>query len=188
MHTMFTIALLTGGTVLAIQVLLSLIGIDKSFTDADLHISDGHSPALSGAELLSVRSIAAAAALFGATGLALDRYMPAFVAALPALLAGFGGALLNAYLTRLMLRAQSDGSLRLTGAIGAIGKVYLPVPAGQGGSGIVQLELQGRTVELRAVTRESVDLPTGTPVLVVAVDPEGETVEVVSTSSIEALS
>src|SRR5690606_39549362 len=67
MHTMFTIALLTGGTVLAIQVLLSLIGIDKSFTDADLHISDGHSPALSGAELLSVRSIAAAAALFGAT-------------------------------------------------------------------------------------------------------------------------
>jgi hypothetical protein len=38
------------------------------------------------------------------------------------------------------------------------------------------------------VTRESADLPTGAAILVVAVDPEGETVEVVSTSSIEALS
>ncbi len=188
MHTMFTIALLTGGIILAIQVLLSLVGIDRSFTDADFDVSDGHSPALSGAELLSVRSLAAAAALFGATGLALDRYMPAVVAALPALLAGFGGAVLNAYLTRFMLRAQSDGSLRLANAVGATGRVYLPVPAAEAGSGIVQFELQGRTVELRAVTREGADLPTGAAVLVVAVDPAGETVEVVSTSSIEALS
>lgn len=188
MHTMFTIALLTGGIILAIQVLLSLIGIDKTFADADLELSGGESPALSGAELLSVRSLAAAAAIFGATGIALDRYMPAVLAALPALAAGFGAAVLNAYLTRLMLRAQSDGSLRLANAVGATGTVYLAVPGADQGTGIVQLELQGRTVELRARTREADGLATGAAVLVVAVDPEGETVEVVSTSSIEALS
>jgi hypothetical protein len=188
MHTMFTIALLTGGIILAIQVVLSLIGIDKSFADADLDASGGESPVLSGAELLSVRSMAAAAAVFGATGLALERFIPAFIAAMPALIAGFGAAVLNAYLTRLMLRVQSDGSLRLADAIGATGTVYLPVPGSNAGAGIVQFALQGRTVELRAVTRESAALPTGTPVLVVSVDPAGETVEVVSTSSIEALS
>lgn|SRR5512138_95971 len=188
MHTMFTIALLTGGIILGIQVLLSLVGIDKSFADVDLDVSDGGSHGLSGAELLSVRSLAAAAAIFGATGLALDRYMPGVLAALPALVAGFGAAVLNAYLTRLMLRAQSDGSLRLANAVGATGRVYLPVPAAGEGTGLVQFELQGRTVELSARTRESAVLPTGTSVLVVAVDPAGETVEVVPTSSIEALS
>lgn len=187
MHTVFIVCLLTGGVVLALQVVLGIFGIDDSFTDADVALATGESPMVSGAELLSVRSIAAAAAVFGATGLALDPHMPPLLAAVPSVVAGFAAAALNAYLTRLMLRAQSDGSLQLANAVGATGTVYLPVPGGEAGTGLVQFTLQGRTVELRATTREPAGLATGVPVLVIAVDPERETVEVVSTSSIEAL-
>jgi len=40
-------------------------------------------------------------------------------------------------------------------------------------------------VELRAVTRDSQDLPTGAPVVVISVQDDGETVEVVPPSTLE---
>ncbi len=188
MHALFIVCLLAGAVVLAAQVLFGAFGMDTHLPDVDASGVPGGSPLVAGAELLSVRSVSAAAAVFGATGMALEPHMPALLAGVLALPAGYAAAAANAYLNRLILRAQSDGSLRLSGAVGVTGRVYLPVPKANEGSGLVQLTLQGRTVELRAVTREASELATGAAVFVVAVDPERETVEVVSTSSIEALS
>lgn len=188
MDTLFMICLVAGVAVLLLQVLLGLIGMHVQVPDALVPVDVGGSPLSAGAELLSVRSVAAAAAVFGATGLALEPRVSTPLAVALAIPAGFSAAVLNAFLNRLILRAQSDGSLRLDNAVGAAGTVYLPVPGKNQGAGLVQLTLQGRIVELRATTREASDLPTGASVFIVAVDPESETVEVVSTSSIEALS
>jgi hypothetical protein len=71
------------------------------------------------------------------------------------------------------------GNLRLENAAGQIGTIYLPVPGANAGTGLVQFPLQGRTVELRAFTREQDTLNTGSAVLVISVDPETETAEVI---------
>jgi hypothetical protein len=86
-----------------------------------------------------------------------------------------------------MFRAESSGNLRLESAGGQLGTVYLPVPGANTGTGLVQFTLQGRTVELRAYTREPDALATGSAVLVISVDPETETAEVISTTNIEGL-
>jgi len=194
MQTLFLFCLAIGGLVLVLQVALGMFGFDADtpeldLPDADLPDADvgASSPSLA-LELLSVRSISAALAVFGAVGLWLDGFMVAPLAAVLALGPALAAAVLSAWLQRLMLRAESSGSLRLDGAVGALGTVYVPVPGGNSGTGVVQFPLQGRTIELRARTLDDDPLPAGARVLVISVDPETETIEVVSTTSIEGLS
>ena len=209
MHSVFLFSLLIGGAVLALQIILSLVGFDTDVADLDLDLdldleapdaADvtgavaapegdlGGSDAAAGLDLLGIRSISAGLATFGAAGLLLEpllfSWLAAILAVIPAGLAMVG----TAYLTLLMLRLESDGSIQLENAVGTVGTVYLTVPLEQTGaesSGLVHLTVQGRTIEVRAITRGGVALPTGSSVVVVAA--EGDTVEVVSTPVIEGV-
>jgi hypothetical protein len=187
MLAFFLVCLVLGGAVLALQIAAGFLGLGG---DHDLffgHHDVGGSDVGEGLQLLSVRSIAAALAAYGASGLWLATFMPGWAAVLVAAVPGFLAALGTAYLMGSLTRLESDGSLRLEEAVGATGQVYLTVPADQTGTGLVQFPLQGRSVELKAVTREKEALKTGVSVLVISVDPENETVEVVSTSNVEGL-
>jgi hypothetical protein len=183
MDTVFAFSMVIGGLVLAAQIVLSLFGL---VGDAPEMVDDvdGASGALN---LVSVRALAAAAVFFGAAGTMLSARMPTWAAAVLALVPAFAAAAGTAYLTRAMFRAETSGNLRLENAAGQIGTIYLQVPGGNAGTGLVQFALQGRTVELRAYTRDPETLSTGSAVLVVSVDPETETAEVISTTSIEGL-
>jgi hypothetical protein len=186
MQSLFLVCLAVGGIALALQIVLALVGVGE---DA-LHLGQldvGGSGVHDGLDLLSVRSLAAALAVFGAAGLWLNGWMPGWLAAGAATLPAFLAAAGTAYLMRVMIGMESDGSLRLEEAVGATGQVYLTIPPEQGGTGLVHFPLQGRSVEIRAVTREKDALPTGASVLVISVDAETETVEVVATSNVEGL-
>jgi hypothetical protein len=187
METFFLVCVALGGAVLVIQVVLSLLGMVAHLPDAIDDVAHGGG-ALHALDLLSVRAVSAAAVVFGATGMGLSQLLPPVLAAVSAAPLGLFAAVVTAYVTRLMLRLESDGSLRLDGAVGQQGTVYLPVPGAGAGTGLVQFPLQGRTVELRAFTRDPGGLPTGSSVFVISVDLENETVEVVSTSSVEGIS
>jgi hypothetical protein len=186
MQSLFLVCLAVGGVVLALQMALALLGLGEDALHVGHH-DVGGSGVHDGLDLLSVRSLAAALAVFGAVGLWLSGWMPGWLAAGAATLPAFLAAAGTAYLMRMMVRMESDGSLRLEEAVGATGQVYLTIPPEQGGTGLVQFALQGRSVELRALTREKDPLPTGSSVLVISVDAETETVEVVSTSNVEGL-
>jgi hypothetical protein len=186
MLQLFLVCLVVGAVLLVAQIVFGLFGLGADAPDVGGH-SAGAGVA-GGLDLLSVRSIAAAATAFGATGLVLAGSVPAPVAAAVALLPAAGAAAGTAWLTRAMLRLESDGSIRLEDAGGQIGTVYTPIPGNQQGTGLVQFALQGRTIELTARTRDGADLPTGTSVLVVSVDPETETAEVIATPLLEGLS
>jgi len=69
---------------------------------------------------------------------------------------------------KMMYRLKADGTVRVADSVGATGTVYLRVPANRSGPGKVTLNLQNRTVELEAYTAGE-ELPTGTPIRVVAV-------------------
>jgi hypothetical protein len=183
MYTVFVFCMGIGGLVLLAQIVLSLAGLAGDVPD----VVDDVAGASGGLNLLSVRTLAAGTVMFGAAGLVLSGTLPVWVATPLAMLPGFAAAWLTAYLTRLMFRAESSGSLRLDDAAGQLGTVYLPVPAAHSGTGLVQFTLQGRTVELRAYTRGPDALATGSAVLVVSVDTETETAEVISTTQIEGL-
>jgi hypothetical protein len=183
MEDVFLFCAVVGGIVLVAQVALSLLGFDHDLPDPHA----GAAGLALGLDLLSIRSLAAGATVFGGVGLALAQVQPALIAAGVALVPAFGAAWGAAWLNRMLLRLESDGSLRLDAAAGQIGTVYTPIPAQGGGTGLVHFTLQGRTVELAARTREALALPTGASVLVVSVDPESETAEVVPTPQIEGL-
>jgi ABC-type Fe3+ transport system permease subunit len=183
MHAVFMFCMGAGALVLVAQIGLSLLGLVGDTPDLVDDVDDA-----SGAlNLLSVRGVAAGAVFFCAAGLVLSRALPSWAAAILALGPAVAAAAATAYLTRLMYRAESRGNLRLDRAAGQLGTIYLAVPGGNAGTGLVQFTLQGRTVELRAYTREPAALATGSAVLVVSVDPETETAEVISTHSIKEL-
>lgn len=177
--SVFVFCLILGGLVLVAQIVLGLVGIGHHIDLPGVPAEAGETSMDDGLDLLSVRAVAAGAAVFGAAGLI------GTGAGLPALLAGAlaavpGGAAVVgvAYLMRQMMRLESDGSIRLHNAVGTAGTAYLAIPAARQGVGLVQVPIQGRTVELRAVAAEGCPaIPTGAAVVVVAVLEDG-TVEV----------
>jgi hypothetical protein len=199
MSTVFLVCVVLGATILLAQIVLTALGLGGGSHLEGAHLeapdaADGHGgfgELAHGLDLLSVRSLSAGVAIFGAAGLALARVVPPLLAVPLALFPGLLAAAGTAYLTRQMLRLESSGSLLLEGTVGQEGSVYLTIPAASAGSerhGLVHLNLQGRTVELRAVTSESCELPTGSPVVVISVAEGGETVEVVLPSTLEGKS
>ncbi len=64
---------------------------------------------------------------------------------------------------------SEEGNLKIEQAVGLPATVYIPIPGNQSGTGKIQLKLQNRIVELRAVTFEEDRLATGTNVVVVEV-------------------
>lgn len=184
MDTFYLVCLLLGGTLLACQFLLGLLGLGGHHdTDAghDVHDvggHDGHDHAPPhddpGAgwflSLLTFRSLTAALTLFGVVGLTAT--VNAKLEPLPALLlatgAGVAALALVAYLMKGLYQLRADGTVRIRHAVGHTGTVYVTVPGQKSGLGKVTLSLQNRTVECQALTPYD-PLPTGAKVVVTAV-------------------
>lgn len=170
MTTVFLVFAAVGGALLALQLLLGLLGagevhlpgfdLDPAEHGAELHPGDA-------LNLISFRSLSAAALFFGLVGMAAGQAGLGLLAALPALLAGMAAALAVAWAMRAMTRMESDGAERLELAVGQSATVYLGIPAGRAGAGKVHLSLAGRLVECRAQAEAA--LPTGSSVLVIDV-------------------
>jgi hypothetical protein len=176
MERLFLACAFAGGAILALQLVLGLLGLDHHDAAGAELGHDGHAFGADAAlNLLSVRALLAGVTFFGLAGLALAE-RAAWLSLPGAALAGAAAAVAVAALMRSMLRAESDGVVRLEGAVGRTGSVYLSIPAGGDVPGKVHLHLQGRLVECQAVSREA--LSTGTSVLVIDVAGPG-TVEVV---------
>lgn len=161
---MFWICALAGGGFILLQAVLGLLGLG----DHDIADDTGEVHAGDALNLLSVRAIAAGLCFFGLTGLAAGEWGFGTLLALPlAVAAGLAAAAGVALALRAMRRMETDGVVRPEGAVGLNATVYLRIPGGPGAPGKVHLFLQGRTVEMLAVSRDP--LPTGAPVIVVDV-------------------
>ena len=198
MDTAFTIAALIGGTVMAFQFVMMLLGfahhgadlssahhIDASggnFHDGDfsgshdssLHHDAGtdgsHSVTNWFYEVISIRTLSAAATFFGLAGktaLAYD-YDPSqslFIASL----AGAAGLYLVYWLYKQAYKLETSGNENVRNAIGAPATVYVPIAGKRAGSGKVTFRMQNRLVEYLAITDDEDRLRTGEKVVVVAV-------------------
>ena len=115
--------------------------------------------------VLTLRTVVAALAFFGLAGKAtLAAGKPPSVALAVAIAAGVA-AMYGVYaLMRAIYGLQSDGTFRIRASLGQRGAVYIPIPAGRQGVGKVQIKVQGRLVELAAMTAHGERLATGVQV------------------------
>lgn len=207
MHTVFLACAVAGGTILVLQVALSLLGFGLDHA----HVGDvgGHAGGVGGhaahvgcdhagdpgdspahdhhglwslGRWLTFQTILAFVTFFGIGGLATFEAGRGPGWAVPvALGTGLAAMVLLGSLFHSLGRLQSDGSLRLAGAEGSRGRVYLRVPGGGDGEGKVTLAVQGRLAEVQART-PGPELRTGEEVAVTRVL-DARTVEVVAASA-----
>jgi hypothetical protein len=198
MENVFWICALVGGTLIAVQFLMMLIGFgadadgddggggghdhggDVGHHDAaDGHHAAGDHAASIFFSMLTVRTLSAAAAFFGLGGLAAQRSgmedLPTIAIAVGAGIAAF---FLVGYLMRFMHKLNVDGTVRIDRAVGCHGTVYVKIPGAKTGMGKVHVNVMSRTQEYQAVTA-SAELVTGVPIVVVGVVGP-DTVEVAS--------
>jgi len=169
--------------VMIVFIILMLIGFDGSDSfdgdvDVDVDLPDGDEindvplVALSGLKILTIRGILAfiAVGCWTAFGLAdsMNHVLGSFIGAIAGAIASY----LLAIAFRASLRLESEGNLNYKNAIGKIGTVYIKVPKSNTGVGKVNLTFQERYTEIDAITNETEDLKTGTPVEVVGLHSE----------------
>jgi len=197
-NTLYLLCATVGGTILVLQTIILALGagghadgdVDAGGCD-DVHLDHGdvshdhdhdhdHDHGGHGdsfIRLLSLKTLVAFVTFFGLGGLATTKsgFEPVTALAL-ALCAGGLALYIVAYIMAAMSRLQSKGNLDVRNAVGQNGKVYLRVPGEKSGQGKVLIAVQGRKVELKAVT-PGPEIPTGAEIRVVGTS-AADTVEV----------
>ena len=165
----YAIGLLAGLVSLVLAV-LAMFGIDQADAADAADIGDGG--------IFSVKPLTGFFLGFGwAGGIALDSGL-SFPAAL-AIAFGAGGSIMAVVL--LMIRTiyglKSDGTVQVRRAVGAVGTVYVTVPARRASGGQVVVSFDGRQETLAAVSSVANPIPSGEKVRVTSII-DGRTVEV----------
>jgi len=196
MATLFLICAAVGGTILACQLVMTVLGFAGDMVDVDVpddldgggdldlggDVDAGGDVGVDGdvadvahhdtswlAGVLSFRTLVAALTFFGLAGMAArGANFSVAVQVLVALAAGVGAMYGVYYLMRSIYSLKSEGTVRVGHTVGRHGTVYLRVPGHESGTGKVQLSVQKRTMEYLAMTPGD-ELPTGTKVKVVRV-------------------
>jgi hypothetical protein len=65
-----------------------------------------------------------------------------------------------------MAKANADGTMKITKAVGGVGQVYLLIAKQRGATGQIQINVQGSLRTLDALTDDEEDIPTGKMVTV----------------------
>jgi hypothetical protein len=188
-HDVYFWAALIGCTLLVIQIVLQVIGLggehdlDASSTDVAAGDLGDHDPA-HGTQgniffgILSFKTLVAFAGIFGLTGLSLLKSDISQVHRVGiAILAGLVAMVVVAYMMRALYNLGASGSVVIENAVGHQAEVYLRIPSKGEGRGKVTVEIQGRTLELPAVT-DGAAIATGDIVKVIDVV-SGEIVKVI---------
>lgn len=168
MQICFLCAMVGGGLLLLFEIIISTIGGGIGDTSPDGIVEDlGTSDYAF--KFFSLFSLSAFLFMSGCFGLWSYSFFPDshLAAVIIALAAGIAGMLCVQGLTRIMLKLQSEGNVRLSNAVGTEGIVYLHIP--QNAKGQVELILQGKKKFMPAITEDGTELATGTAVTVKAV-------------------
>lgn len=152
-----------------LQMISSIIGLDfDSDADADFHVDtqDGHFNVDHGFTLFSIRSIIAFFTFFGWVGvITLHKGLDIKLVLIISFFAGLIALVFVAFVLFQLIKLAEVGTVDIEEALGKYGKVYVPVPAQRSGTGLVNIEIRNRIMELRAIT-DGDRLVTGTIIYV----------------------
>jgi membrane protein implicated in regulation of membrane protease activity len=183
MATLYLLCAAVGGTVLVLQLILTLVGLGghegadvqpafDGHLDANFHGDVQHNDAAPAHDsswffsVISFKSIVAALAFFGTAGMAaLSTGLGEFLSLAVAIPSALFAMIIVAWLMQALYSLNAQGNVYMENALGEPGTVYLSIPAARGGMGKVTVTVQGRTMQFAAETAGEA-LPTGTLVSV----------------------
>lgn len=179
MGQIYLFTAVVGGALFVVQFVLTLIGMgdfegdggDFDGGDADLSNFDGdiEGPGIASFGQISFRTLVAFFMFFGLGGLWAESIGSSpTISILSALAGGLFAFYCVSWVMRKFASMSSSGNIDIRNAIGSRGKVYLPVAASRGGTGKITITVQGRTMQIGAVTDGSA-LTTGVPCTVTGV-------------------
>lgn len=123
-----------------------------------------------GIGIFSVKPLTAFFLAFGwVGGIALDNGLSLFAAIGTALVAGTVVMVAVLAMFRLILSLKSDGTMQTANALGAVGTVYVTVPAHKGAGGQVIVNFSGRQETFAALNGADAPIASGEKVKVVSV-------------------
>jgi membrane protein implicated in regulation of membrane protease activity len=185
MSDVYVLCAVVGGAMLVLQTLLMVFGAgdhhDVGHGEGGLEGHDvGHvDQGIFDVKWLSLKTLVSYLTFFGLAGLAAEKAGLSTVLTLTiALASGAIAVVVVALLMSSLSRLQSRGNVVLANAVGRTGRVYLRIPESRRGAGKVTIEVQGRSVEVDAVTAGP-EIPTGTTVRVLRLA-GGDTLDVIS--------
>jgi len=164
----FFFSAVLGGVVFILRMILMIVGMgDHDMHDGDMDFSDSHADTDTSFKLFSLHGLTGFFMMFGLVGLGLSRqfWVPDIAAGVVGILAGLGTVWVIGKVFTSMAKLQSDGTLKLSDAMGQRGKVYLTIPAG--GTGQVQVAFQGRVMMYDAVSVDKEIIKTGEQIVVI---------------------
>lgn len=166
MSTVFLYCAIIGGTILVLQFVLLLFGAGGDHDGGANHVGDvGHDQAAF-LKLFSLQTVSTFLTFFGLVGLGTQQLgWSTLAVALAASSAGAAALFVVVKMMRGLSRLEAKGNVDLKNAIGHTGSVYLRIPAAGAGHGRVLMQVQGRTVECRAISRAA-EIPTGATIRV----------------------
>jgi membrane protein implicated in regulation of membrane protease activity len=171
-ETFFLVCAALGGGIFFVRLIIQLVG---GLNDLDTEISAGHgdiehADADSSFKHLSIQGLTSFFMMFGLVGFALLRgsRTSEAIALLGAVAAGFATVWVIGKIFTVFRGLQSSGTIDIRSTLGEKGTVYLTIPAG--GPGKVQIVVKGRLREFSAISRDQIEIKTGTPVHVVQID------------------
>jgi hypothetical protein len=152
-----------------LQLISSIIGLDfETHADIDFHVDthDGHFNVDQGFTLFSIRSIIAFFTFFGWVGvITLSKGLDIKFVLIVSIFAGLVAMVFVAFVLFQLIKLAETGTVDIEETLGKYGKVYVTIPENRNGTGLVNIELRNRIMELRAVT-DGVKLETGTVIYV----------------------
>jgi membrane protein implicated in regulation of membrane protease activity len=163
--------------IFVIQMVLSFTGIGGGATDPGADLPDMNSDISSaghdithsnedagpGFSFFTLRNFIAFFTLFSWSGLAFNNAgLNIVLTIVLSVIVGLIAMLIISSLFYFTMRMAASGNITVKNAIGATGKVYLPIKSNQGNIGKVQVTFQGSLREMQAVTQQDKDLPTNT--------------------------
>jgi len=172
----FWIIAIPFSVIFIIQMVLSFTGIGGGATDPGAEIPDmqtdvsvGHDISHSnddsgpGFSFFTLRNFIAFFTVFSWSGLGLNSADVSIGLTITlSILIGIVAMLLISSLFYFTSKMTDSGNVSVKNAIGATGKVYLPIKSNNGNVGKVQVTFQGSIREMQAVTMQDKDLPTNT--------------------------
>jgi len=161
---------LVAGIVSVLLMILSVLGMDHHDSVDAIGATDGTDAHDSGGGIFSVKPLTGFFLGFGwAGGLAIEAGF-SFIAALAcALGAGVAIMAVIVLMFRAILSMRSDGTVRIDDTVGAVGTVYITLPATKAAGGQVVVNFKGRQETYDALCAADHAILSGDKVKVVAV-------------------
>ncbi len=157
---------LTAGLVAVVLMILAVFGMEHD--DAVDAISSGSVDHDAGG-IFSVKPLTGFFLGFGwIGGFATEHGASIWLAVVLGCLAGGGMMAVIVFMFRAILAMRSDGTARIEDAVGAVGTVYVSLPATKGGGGQVTVTFRGRQETYSALQAGEKPIPSGEKVKVVS--------------------